>query len=110
MDQEFEDAAARELRSELRRLADTILDLEARGRLLSDTPRLLKLLGDVRSHVFAWEVRLARPRPDLAPPQRVSGAEAPGESGRVVEEAMQREQEAEQEWLKPWEGSADGEL
>ncbi len=108
MDQEFEDAAARELRSELRRLADTILDLEARGRLLTDAPRLLKLLGDARSHVFAWEVRLARPRPDPAPPPAANAE--PGESGRVVEEALQREQEAEQEWLRPWEGSADGEL
>jgi len=105
MDQDFDDAAARELKAELRRLADTILDLEARGRLLSDAPKLLKLLGDARSRVFAWEVRLARPRP--GPP---ATPPSPGaESGRVVEEAMQREQEAQQEWLRPWEGSGEGE-
>lgn len=108
MHQESDDAAARELRAELRRLADTILDLEARGRLLAEAPGLLKLLGDARTRVFAWEVRLARPRPDPAPAAPTSPA-AP-ESGRVVEEALQREQEAEQEWLKPWEGSGEGEL
>ncbi len=108
MHQEADDVAARELKAELRRLADTILDLEARGRLLAEAPGLLKLLGDVRSRVFAWEVRLARPRPDPAPAPPASPATQ--ESGRVVEEAMQREQEAEQEWLKPWEGGGEGEL
>ena len=107
MNQDFDDAAARELKAELRRLADTILDLEARGRLLSDAPGLLKLLGDARSRVFAWEVRLARPRPG---PRSPTLPAAPGLAGRVVEEATQREQEAEQEWLKPWESSGEGEL
>ena len=102
------DDAGGELKAELRRLADTILDLEARGQLLAEPAALLKLLGDVRSRVFAWEARRARPRPDPAPaPPPASDAL---ESGRVVEEAMQREQEAEQEWLKPWEGSGEGEL
>ncbi len=108
MHQDSDDAAARELKAELRRLADTILDLEARGRLLAEAPGLLKLLTDLRSRVFAWEVRLARPRADPAPAAPAS-PDGP-ESGRVVEEAMQREQEAEQEWLKPWEGSGEGEL
>ncbi len=108
MDQDFDDAAARELRAELRRLADTILDLEARGRLLAEATGLLKQLGEARSRVFAWEVRLAQPRPDPAPAPPTSPEAL--ESGRVVEEAMQREQEAEQEWLKPWEGGGEGEL
>ncbi len=109
MHQDSDDAAARELKAELRRLADTILDLEARGRLLAEAPGLLKLLGDARSRVFAWEVRLARrPRPDPAPAPPTS-PDGP-ESGRVVDEALQREQEAEQEWLKPWESSGEGEL
>ncbi len=106
MDHEFDEAAALELKAELRRLADTILDLEARGRLLSEAAGLLKLLGDARSRVFAWEVRLAQPRAPSSGP----APEAPGESARVVDEAMQREQEAEQEWLKSWEHRGEGEL
>ncbi len=108
MDQDFDDAAARELKAELRRLADTILDLEARGRLLPEAAGLLKLLGEARSHVFAWEVRLARRRPDPTPAAPPSPPTP--ESGHIVEEARQREQEAEQEWLKPWEGGGEGEL
>ncbi len=107
MERDF-DEAARELRLELRRLADTILDLEARGQLLTEAAALLKQLGEVRSRVFAWEVRLARPRPDPAPASPPSPDTL--ESGRVVDEAMQREQEAEQEWLKPWESGGEGEL
>ncbi len=108
MDQDFDDAAARELKAQLRRLADTILDLEARGQLLTEAAGLLKQLGEARSRVFAWEVRLARPRAEPAPAAPPSPEML--ESGRVVEEAMQREQEAEQEWLKPWEGGGEGEL
>ncbi len=105
-DHEFDDAAARELRTELRRLADTILDLDASGRLLTEAAALLKQLGDARSRVFAWEVRLAHP-PEPPPAQP---APAPEESARVVDEAVQRAQEAEQEWLKSWEHRGEGEL
>ncbi len=104
MEHERDDAAARELKAELRRLADTILDLESSGRLLSEAPLLLKLLGDARSRVFAYEVRFARQRTEApAPP-------VDEDSNRVVDEALQREQEAEQEWLKPWERRGEGEL
>ncbi len=103
MEHEQDDAAARELIAELRRLADAILDLESCGRLLSEAPLLLKLLGDARSRVFAYEVRYARPAQAPAPP-------AGEESHRVVDEAQQREREAEQEWLKPWERQGEGEL
>jgi len=106
MEHEQDDAAARALKAELRQLADAILDLEARGRLLQEAPRLLKLLGDARSRVFAYEVRFARPREKApAPPAVVEE-----DSNRVVDEAMQREREAEQEWLKPWERQGETEL
>ena len=37
--------------------AELILRLEAEGRLLDATPRLLKVLGELRSKIFAYEVR-----------------------------------------------------
>ena len=46
MNRDFDEAAARELKAELRQLADTILDLEARGRLLAEAAALLKQLGE----------------------------------------------------------------
>lgn|SRR5512146_1099538 len=106
MEHEHDEPAARELLAELRQLADTILDLEARGRLLEDAPRLLKMLGDARSRIFSYEVRFIRATEKAAPHPSVDAAE----SSRVVEEARQREQEAEQEWLKPWERRGEAEL
>ncbi len=106
MEHEHDNTAARELLAELRQLADTILDLEARGRLLEDAPRLLKLLGDARSKIFSYEVRFIRGTEKPSP--HPSGELA--DSNRVVEEAAQREQEAEQEWLKPWERHGEAEL
>lgn len=106
MEHDHDEPAARELLAELRQLADTILDLEARGRLLEDAPRLLKMLGDARSRIFSYEVRFIRATEKPSPHPSVDVAE----SGRVVEEAMQREQEAEQEWLKPGERHGEAEL
>ena len=105
MEHEHEEAA-RLLKAELRRLADAILDLEARGRLLDDAPQLLKLLGDARSRVFGWEVRLARRREEPRP----AAAGPDDDSASVVEEAIQREQEAEREWFRTWGRQDDSEL
>ncbi len=104
MEHEQDDTAARELRAQLRKLADEILDLESCGRLLTEAPRLLKLLGDARSRVYAYEVRYARAR------EEAPAAPAAEESHRVVDEALQREREAEQEWFKPWERQGESEL
>ena len=98
MNDERDDAAAREVKAELRHVADTILDLEACGRLLGEAPRLLKLLGDARSRLFAWEVRVARAVREPAAPGRAEGG-----SARVVDEAVQREEEAAREWHRGWE-------
>lgn len=106
MEHEDDETAARELKAELRQLADTILDLEARGQLLSDAPRLLRMLGDARSRIFSYEVRFIRA---AETPQPASSGELP-ESRRVVDEAMQREHEAEQEWLRTWERRGEAEL
>ncbi len=106
MEQGHDDPAARELMAELRLLADTILDLEARGQLLAEAPRLLKMLGDARSRIFSYEVRFIRATEKLSPHPSVDASE----SKRVVDDAMQREQEAEQEWLKPWERRGEAEL
>lgn len=108
MNDERDDAAAREVKAELRHVADTILDLEACGRLLGEAPRLLKLLGDARSRLFAWEVRVARAAQEPAPSRRGQAPERPA-SARVVDEAVQREEEAAREWHRGWE-RGEGEL
>jgi len=59
----------------LRALADRIRELDRSGRLLDAAPELQEALGDARSELFHYEVRLTYDTPEVA------------ESRRIVEEA-----------------------
>jgi len=59
----------------LRHLAHRIEELDQAGKLLDAAPELQRLLGDARSELFHYEVRLTYETPELA------------ESRRIVEEA-----------------------
>ena len=61
----------------LRALARRIIQLDTEGRLLDETPALLKELGDVRSELFRYEVRSTYDSPETA------------EHRRIVEEASE---------------------
>ncbi len=62
----------------LRALAERIQALDRAGRLLEAAPELQKLLGNARSELFHYEVRLTYDTPEVA------------ESRRIVEEAERR--------------------
>jgi hypothetical protein len=55
----------------LRSLARHIAALDAEGRLLDETPALLKELGDVRSELFSYEVRTTFDSPETAEHRRI---------------------------------------
>jgi hypothetical protein len=59
----------------LRALAERIRELDRTGELLERGPELQKLLGNARSELFHYEVRLTYDTPEIA------------ESRRIVEEA-----------------------
>ena len=98
----YDDITADELRSRLTSFARLVLKLEERGELLDRLPALMKLLGELRRMLFAYEVRCtgklvpAEPDPDHE-------AEDPGvdqeitDSLRIVEEALERERELQDE-------------
>lgn len=93
----------RQLRQSLLRLADFIQGLERDGSLLEAAPRLLKLMGDLRSQLFEYEVRHTGrllPKAISAEPEGASGLER--ESRRVVEDSLDRQREAEEEWRRSW--------
>jgi hypothetical protein len=96
-----------DLRADLRRFAELILDLDAHHQLLEATPRLLKVLGDLRAKIFAYEVRstgrLFPKEEGENEPKRDKDAPALDESRRIVEEAIRRLEEMEKEWTHPWE-------
>lgn len=84
------------LKTLLRELADRIHDLDQRGVLLEAVPELLKRMGDLRSELFHYEVRLTYDTPEVA------------ESRRIVDEARSEPEnpdlndpEDDEPWRRP---------
>lgn len=78
-DQTYDEGRARNLEALLVALAERIVDLRARGLLLRHAGELMKLIGDVRSELFHYEVRATYDTPEVA------------ESRRIVSEAIEIE-------------------
>jgi hypothetical protein len=81
-DQTYDEGRARNLEQLLRTLADRIRDLDGRGELLRQAGELTKLIGDVRSELFHYEVRATYDTPEVAESRRIVGESiAASESG-----------------------------
>src|SRR5881296_1670553 len=77
-EQTYDEGRARNLEALLRALAERIRELDARGRLLAEAGELMQLIGDVRSELFHYEVRVTYDTPEVA------------DNRRIVEEAEQQ--------------------
>jgi hypothetical protein len=77
-DDTYDPARIQELLEALRELARRLMRLDAEGRLLDETPSLLKELGDVRSELFQYEVRTTYDTPETAEHRRIVNEAAPG--------------------------------
>ena len=84
-EQTYDDARARNLEALLRALAERIAELDREGRLLERAGELMKLIGDVRSELFHYEVRATYDTPEIA------------EHRRLVDDAQNN---TESEWQK----------
>ena len=86
----YDEGRARNLEALLRALATRILELDSRGQLLHDASELMRLIGDVRSELFHYEVRVTYDTPEIA------------ESRRIVNEAQKDDEPTWQtnEWTK----------
>jgi hypothetical protein len=76
-EQTYDDGRARNLEALLRALAQRIGELDAKGALLDQAGELLRLIGDIRSELFHYEVRVTYDTPEVA------------DSRRIVREAQQ---------------------
>ncbi len=89
-DDTYDPARIPELLDLLRALARRIIQLDAEGRLLDETPALLKELGDVRSELFRYEVRSTYDSPETAEHRRIvdeaSGGWTPDEDSTEEDE------------------------
>src|SRR6059036_4093795 len=84
----------------LRALAERIQALDRAGRLLERVPELQKLLGNARSELFHYEVRVTYDSPEVA------------EGRRIVDEAERRARDAaagfdDDEDDEPWRRTRD---
>ncbi len=70
-EQTYDDGRARNLEALLRTLASRIAELDAQGRLLDHAGELLRLIGDVRSELFHYEVRITYDTPEIADNRRI---------------------------------------
>ncbi|MEP7382605.1 MAG: hypothetical protein ABI910_13020 [Gemmatimonadota bacterium] len=70
-EQTYDEGRSRNLEALLRALAERIQALEARGELLANAAELQKLMGDVRSELFHYEVRCTYDSPETAEHRRI---------------------------------------
>lgn len=70
-DQTYNDDRARNLEALLRALAERIRELDAAGKLLEHAGELTRLIGDVRSELFHYEVRATYDTPEIAENRRI---------------------------------------
>lgn len=82
-----------DLREDLLELAEVIRRLDEQGELLMATPELIKILGNLRSQLFEYEVRHTGRflREDL--PEIV-------EAQRIVFDAARKMEEEDEEWWR----------
>ncbi|HYU02164.1 MAG TPA: hypothetical protein VEK85_17470 [Gemmatimonadales bacterium] len=84
-DQVYGPERAERLVAMLRAIAERIQTLDRAGQLLDRVAELQKLLGNARSELFHYEVRLTYDTPEIA------------ESRRIVEEAEGRDDDEDDE-------------
>lgn len=70
-DETYGDERADLLREMLRTLAERIRSLDKEGDLLGHAGELMKLIGDVRSELFHYEVRCTYDTPEIADHRRL---------------------------------------
>lgn len=70
-EQTYDDGRARNLEALLRHLAERIRELDDSGKLLEHAGELTRLIGDVRSELFHYEVRATYDTPEVAENRRI---------------------------------------
>ena len=96
-EQTYDEGRARNLEALLRALAERIQELDAEGRLLSQAGELMRLIGDVKSELFHYEVRATYDTPEVA------------ESRRIVSEAEKTDVDQAKWELTEWTPDEDEE-
>jgi hypothetical protein len=96
-EQTYGEGRARNLEALLRALAERIKELDAEGKLLAQANELMRLIGDVRSELFHYEVRATYDTPEVAESRRIV-TEALKQQEPTWEKTDWKDEEDESEW------------
>ena len=102
---QYDNIGEGQLRKDLLRLASLIRKLQDEGRLLEQIPRLMKIFGDLRQKMFAYEIRAVE---SLIPKDEEESRQIE-ESRRIAREALKSEQARLKEWETLWSPESDAE-
>lgn len=95
-DETYDPKRVEKLVEMLRALAQRIMALDADGQLLGESSELLRALGDIRSELFRYEVRLTFDSPEAAEHRRIVEEAAHGWSPET-----DTGPDEEEPWRKP---------
>lgn len=96
-EQTYDEGRARNLEALLRALAERIQELDRQGQLLKEAGELMKLIGDVRSELFHYEVRVTYDTPEVADNRRIV-SDAKKTDDQWERNEWKPEAEDEKEW------------
>ena len=98
-EQTYDDGRARNLEAMLLALADRIRELQAQDALLKNAHELTRLIGEVRSELFHYEVRATYDTPEIAENRRiVSDAKKNPEEAKWEPSEWKPEEDDDKEW------------
>ena len=97
-DQTYDEGRSRNLEGLLVALANRILELAAKGELLKHAGELTKLVGDVRSELFHYEVRATYDTPEIADSRRIVADAKKDESPEWQKNEWKPEDEDDPSW------------
>jgi hypothetical protein len=97
-EQTYDEGRARNLEALLRALAERIQELDSQGKLLDQAGELMKLIGDVRSELFHYEVRATYDTPEVAENRRIVSEALKQQETNWEQADWNRDEEDESEW------------
>lgn len=97
-EQTYDEGRARNLEGLLRALAQRILELDKTGGLLAEAGELMKLIGDVRSELFHYEVRATYDTPEIAESRRIISELKNDDDSTWDKSEWKPEEEEDPEW------------
>ena len=97
-EQTYDEGRARNLEALLRALAERIQTLDKDGRLLAEAGELMKLIGDIKSELFHYEVRATYDTPEVADNRRIVAEAQNDQESKWQKTEWTPDEDEQKEW------------